>query len=249
MSKIVCYGDLHGNPIWKQIVEKEQDADLVIFLGDYFDSFIYSTVEQIYNFNEIIEFKKANPNNVILLIGNHDYHYFPEIGDRGISGYQGSAKATAISYELNKNRDLLQMAFAHDNILFTHAGVGLSWIERLSYWMPDLLPPEFNAQSISDYVNDVWKYKPLFFNFIGRDDSGDDMGQTPIWIRPRSLMKDGQNFKKNLIQVVGHTSVKSIDFKGKSTGGKYYFIDALNSNNEYLIIENNQFTSNKILKL
>lgn len=246
MKKIIAIGDTHGNPLWKSIVEKHKNENVIfVFVGDYFDSFLYTTLEQLYNFNEIIEFKKANKDKVVLLIGNHDYHYFPEIGDRGISGYQAS-KCTEITYQLNENRALLQMAYFHENILFTHAGVGLAWIERLTYWIPDLILSKFNARSIAIYVNMVWKFKPLLFNFIGSDPTGDDIGQTPIWIRPKSLMRDGVEFKKNLIQVVGHTQQNQIDIKGKSTGGRYYFIDTINSNNEYLIIENNNFSNNKI---
>jgi predicted MPP superfamily phosphohydrolase len=72
---ICAIGDIHGNPLWEKIVEKESDnSDLIVFLGDYFDSFSYSTVEQIHNFLKIIEFKKKNNDKVILLIGNHDWN-------------------------------------------------------------------------------------------------------------------------------------------------------------------------------
>lgn len=55
----------------------------VIFIGDYFDSHDeYSTVEQIQNFKDIIEYKTNSTKKVIMLIGNHDYHYFPEIGNQ-----------------------------------------------------------------------------------------------------------------------------------------------------------------------
>jgi predicted phosphodiesterase len=37
--KIVAIGDIHGRDYWKQIIEQEQDADVFVFVGDYFDSF------------------------------------------------------------------------------------------------------------------------------------------------------------------------------------------------------------------
>jgi len=37
--KTIILGDTHGRDLWKQIVEIENDADRIIFLGDYFDSF------------------------------------------------------------------------------------------------------------------------------------------------------------------------------------------------------------------
>ena len=37
--KIIVIGDIHGRTIWKQIVAANPDADLFVFIGDYFDSF------------------------------------------------------------------------------------------------------------------------------------------------------------------------------------------------------------------
>lgn len=79
--------------------------------------------------------------------------------------------------------------------------------------------PSINAFSISEWVNDMWKYKPLVFNFTGWENTGDNMTQTPVWIRPRSLMKASKELKDaGIIQVVGHTHQNQIDanvFLGK----------------------------------
>jgi hypothetical protein len=63
-----------------------------------------------------------------------------------------------------------------------------------------------------------------------------------LWIRPRSLKKANYDtLRREVIQVVGHTPQPQIDIKGASTGGRYYFIDALEHGpREYLIIENNK---------
>jgi hypothetical protein len=45
--------------------------------------------------------------------------------------------------------------------------------------------------------------------------------------------------KQELIQIVGHTHQQQIDIKGKSTGGKYYFIDTMPR--EYLIYDGVEF--------
>jgi len=236
--KTVVIGDIHGRNIWKIIIEREK-PNRVIFIGDYFDSFNIERIFQIHNFKEIIQFKINNPHiEVILLIGNHDFHYFPEIGDRSISGFQGAIPSIQINHVINENRHHLQMAYMFDNILFTHAGVSEIW----------LTDNNWQGEPIDEYVNDVWKYKPLKFSFNGTEPYGDNVYQTPIWIRPRSLMKiNRKNFRKKYIQVVGHTHVERIDIKGKATGGRYYFIDALtDKGGEYLIIENGVFTSVKV---
>ena len=61
--RIVAIGDTHGRSKWKEIVEREKDADKIVFIGDYFDAKDggYSANRQIVNFNEIVEYKKDNP--------------------------------------------------------------------------------------------------------------------------------------------------------------------------------------------
>jgi hypothetical protein len=122
-----------------------------------------------------------------MLIGNHDHHYFPEVGYTGTSGYQHGG-AAAIGQFLDENREHFQMAYlydrAHYNILCTHAGVGHDWLfDQMGY--------EESKGSVSDFINDVWKYKPKACCFTpdGYDRYGDSKTQTPIWIRPIAFMK------------------------------------------------------------
>lgn len=240
--KTIFLGDTHGRDIWKPIIEKEL-PDRVVFIGDYFDSRDkeITTAVQIYNMQEIIDFKKYGSAEVILLIGNHDHHYFPEIGYTGTSGYQYGG-AAAIGQFLDENREHFQMAYlddkAHYNILCTHAGVGYDWLVNQR---------KYEEGNIADFINDVWKYKPGMFVFYGYEGSGDSRTQTPIWIRPYSLMSGNKDtfLKEQYIQIVGHTTVDTIDM-GKATGGKYYFIDALGTCQEYLIYEDGVFSKGKI---
>lgn len=247
MRKIIAIGDIHGRSFWKLIVNKlEPEFDRIIFIGDYFDSFDIKTDDQVNNFLDIIEYKRANMDKVVLLIGNHDHHYFPDIGNTGTSGYQHGGHLL-IQHVLEQNRHLLKMAHSEGNVLFTHAGVGEKWLENAAIDIPDAGEvPDYEAETVADHVNAIWEYKPKYFIFNGREYSGDDMGQTPIWIRPRSLMRDSQDMKKNIIQVVGHTGMKKIDIEGKATGGRYYFIDTLGHSGEYLIIEDGVFKTGKI---
>ena len=75
MNKIVLIGDIHGHESWKKIVEKHSDADKIIFVGDYFDAWHINPAIQIFNFKEILELKASAPDQVVLLVGNHDFHY------------------------------------------------------------------------------------------------------------------------------------------------------------------------------
>ena len=83
--KQIALGDTHGRKDWKRILD--QDFDRAIFIGDYFDTHEDTApVEQLHNFLEICEYKRKSDRHIILLIGNHDHHYWPGI-DETYSGY------------------------------------------------------------------------------------------------------------------------------------------------------------------
>jgi len=237
--KTLIIPDIHGKTIWRPIVAEEQ-PDRVVFLGDYFDCYEkISVAEQIFNYRQIVELKEKGEIEVIILIGNHDHHYFPEIGYTGTSGYQGMGKHD-LEYAISETRQHLQIAYQMDEYLFTHAGVSEMFMDQI-YGKDG-----WNVDNIAEELNELFKHKPHAFEFNGIDGYGDDPEQTPIWIRPRSLMKANKNseIKKKYIQIVGHTKVYSID-KGASTGGRYYFVDSFDSSNEYLTINNGYLKINK----
>jgi hypothetical protein len=104
----------------------------------------------------------------------------------------------------------------------------------------------WKVDSIADQINDMSKYRPKIFLFYGRDPYGDNLYQTPIWIRPKSLMNvNYDTLRKEVIQVVGHTVQSQIDIEGKATGGRYYFVDTLPTSGEYLILEDHKFKVGK----
>lgn len=232
--KTIFLGDTHGRSLWKDIIAKET-PDQVVFIGDYFDSFDIGGAEQQYNFKEIIAFKESGQCEVILLIGNHDYHYYP--GGETYSGYQHGA-AVAIKQLLEENNHHMQMCYQLDNILCSHAGIGHNWLVEQE---------KYESGSIADFVNDIWNYKPNRFMFYGFDPYGDNKTQTPIWIRPKSLLAGNKEtfLKKDYIQIAGHTQVNKIDIEGKATGGRYYFIDAIEVG-QYLVYEDNEFKLGEI---
>jgi hypothetical protein len=125
--------------------------------------------------------------------------------------------------------------------LFTHAGIGHDWLAYQNQYEP--FTDQGTVTNIADFVNAIWKYQPNRFMFCGIDPYGNSKTQTPIWIRPQALMAGNRDtfLKKNYIQVVGHTAVEKIDIKGKSTGGRYYFIDTFDDSSQFLIYEDGEF--------
>jgi predicted phosphodiesterase len=251
MNKTIIVADVHGRDQWKQIVAQEKDADTVIFLGDYFDSFNISAVEQMHNFKEIVEFKETSFTNagtddqhktrVIMLIGNHDYHYMQGISEQ-YSGYQHKL-APSIQQILEENKQHLQMAYQMGEFLFTHAGVSSEFMDSV------FGKGGWKTEEIVDLLNEQFKYKPQTFGFglavdvtkaLWLDPYGDNREQSPIWIRPRSLMAaNRETLRKQVIQVVGHTGVTTMTGQENMSGGRYFLTDCLETSGEYLIIEDN----------
>ncbi len=237
MNKIVVIGDIHGRDIWKKIIEKEKDADKIIFMGDYFDSFDIPFYEQFDNWIEIIKFKKENPEKVVLLIGNHCFHYISET--EKYSGYQRNYAlkiGTSIQNAIDTN--LMQIAYLNNKFLFTHAGVSQNWLESHVESPLDL-----------EYTPDVALTKlfisrPESFNFNGSDPSGDDITQSPIWIRPKSLDKVRV---PGFIHVVGHTGTRGIEtwLQPPKFDEGIILVDSLRYK-EYLIIKNDRLEVGKV---
>lgn len=70
--KTLLIGDIHGRDTWRKIIKAEPQADKIIFIGDYFDSFTIPHIDQIHNFKQIINHKVNSDKQVILLLGNHE---------------------------------------------------------------------------------------------------------------------------------------------------------------------------------
>jgi hypothetical protein len=236
--KTLIIGDIHGNPNWRTILDNIP-SDKVVFMGDYFDSFTISGKNQISNFLEIIDLKKNSEREIVLLIGNHDYHYFPYIQER-YSGFQNNTHI-AISQLLVENSKLMQMVHQDGKYVFSHAGVSTHFLNSVfgyDGWSVDTLEID---------INELFYYKPQSFLFNGIDPYGDNVVQSPIWIRPSSLYKSNRDFLRGkIIQIHGHTEIDKIDIKGKSSGGRYYNVDTLNTSGQFLILEDDTFSVGNI---
>lgn len=199
MSCIVI-GDIHGRRIWEQVLKKHP-KDTLVFVGDYFDSKEgFGADEQIKNFKHIIACKSKQKEKVILLTGNHDFHYLPFAGE-DYTGFQ-SFKAIDISETITQayKNGLLQMGYRFGNYLISHAGLTKKWCKKQGIPFDDPIP----------FVNNLWQEKPIHFRFNpGKnwDVSGDEPEQGPCWVRPKSLRK---NKIPDFWQVVGHTQQPAI---------------------------------------
>lgn len=211
---LVC-GDIHGRKFWKKPCENIEPYDKVIFLGDYLDPYDFehiSVPEAIDNFEEIIDFKKKNNDKVILLIGNHDMPYFSKTY-YGFSTYHcrhSSMFHKTISGIFEKNKNLFQLAYAYNDILFTHAGVESGWLDNV------VKCDKTDINNIADTLNGLIKdsngIKKLFC--ITDQRGGRDRFGSCVWADVHDIMWDVQSVRNpdtivkpihKIKQVFGHT--------------------------------------------
>lgn len=227
--KITVLGDIHGGDIWKPIVQKEEDSDLIIFLGDYVASSPYEEVtgkDQVSNLMDILEYKDENPDKVILLRGNHDLQHL---------GYYWAECSRLNSYVLvvmsdSKVKDtflhVTKWIHIHDNIIFSHAGVSQVWLDEV---LKDKLENVNNHEPSEEFG--FWPDDP--FDLIGVSKT-----QPCTWIRPSKLI---DCMPEGYIQVVGHTT----QYGGLTHVNDLWLCDSLGER-QYLVIEDNEFKIRKI---
>lgn len=220
--RIAVISDIHGREKWEDIYLKEQEnTQLFIFLGDYFDTKEERVPprQQADNLQRIRHYSHLN-RNILLLMGNHDIQY---IGGQHTNSFNRDAVSFArpILADMIQHKEIA-VAAVIDNYLFSHAGISREWMD------------EHNCQTIEE-INLKFYEDPVFVDFVYHCNAsmrGENTYQSPLWIRPKSLM---QNPYGNCHQIVGHTILDKIEYR-ENQKQKFYFCDA--RLNEYLIIEN-----------
>jgi hypothetical protein len=190
----LAIGDIHGRDFWKHYL-KEDFSEFYI-LGDYFDSFTLSFARQYHNFEDICAAARRDP-RIKLCLGNHDYHYLGGIRPQQYSGFQ-QKHYDRINQIIEDNVDLLRVVYlTGDRYLLSHAGVSAAFMRKM------------NRAGIGDVeeINEGFRKNRNILTFDGIDNTGDDITQSPIWIRPRSLT---ENPLAGYSQIVGHTPVYRI---------------------------------------
>lgn len=218
--KILVIGDLHGHDTWKQIISENVDNfDKVVFVGDYLDSRSIGLETQLKNLLEIIEYKKSNIDNTVLLIGNHEYHYFKNI-DEQYPGYNfGYSFSFKDVLEQAYKDGLINITYKQGDYIFSHAGISKTWCLNNNI--------NYDNVNLDEEINELFRYNRQAFRIIlGASWYGNGIYQSPIWIRPESLYKDSVD----LINVIGHTAKYSVKITDK-----YILTDSLPY--EYIILD------------
>lgn len=223
--KIKTIGDIHGSTLWEDIKSEIDTLDLIIFLGDYVDSFDISNKRIFDNLVNIINFKKEYPDKVVLLVGNHDVMYALAPAHVNnpywCSGYRPDMHVDL--YELfQENKDLFQLAYQYKNYLWTHAGVHQGW------WDCDYPFAKEDLSDIAVQLNRSFDCRLKEIFQVGWYRGGIyDVGG-PLWVdRRKSIRKP----LRGLHQIVGHSRVDKIQTFDVDDNTSITFCDCLQSNN------------------
>lgn len=201
---IVAIGDVHGRDAWKEI--KGTEADQIIFIGDYVDPHRpIPDLEVIQNLEEIIAFRKSQPERVTLLLGNHDaqYLHYPLYQ---CSGHRADLQATLGGLFL-ENEDLFKIAWQHGNYLFTHAGISWGWYNRhLTVFN------EMEKENLAETLNAIHdsEYRDILFKVSSKRGGWYAYGG-PIWADRAETKND---YLPNYHQTVGHSRVPDLETFG-----------------------------------
>lgn len=223
MKPTVVIGDVHGLDTWKQVVEKHPNCRIV-FLGDYLDPQEYlSHAYLLRNLQNIITLRKQHPDEVILLLGNHDLHYF--CTDIVVSSRFDFAIGEKASRLFLENISLFQYAYQDGNYLFTHAGVAQNWF--ITDFKGDICTP------IAQQLNHPTDSQIPALCQLGHLRGGNKNTIGGIfWADIEELTDPLHGFT----QIVGHNRVKEITEYNGTHNNKIIFCDCL-WNNNYLYLE------------
>ena len=197
--KTIVIPDVHGRTFWRKILEiKDPENYKFVFLGDYLDPYPEEGITKgdvFLQFMDILDFKKKYPNNVILLIGNHCYHYinlscerWSRFDRKNMSMYHGI---------FNENKELFQLTYTDNNYLYSHAGLSDEWLNNFEIELSN------DIKEASDYLNNLF-IEDESFSIALQEVSyyrGGNYNGSIIWRDARELISN--KFK----QVFGHTAL------------------------------------------
>lgn len=222
MFKTLVCGDLHTKFNILELVKRNADKfDRIIFLGDYVDDW-NAPAEASYNLlSALVEWKKQEPDKVILLWGNHDLSEYlgREFQCSGYNKYTASLLRPVFS----QNLDCFQVAYEQYGILFSHAGLTQGWLQDVN-----LGSRLFDFSELAKCLNSIFEVVEGNRRLNCLASAGRARGgwnePSPLWA-DKSELENG--YPRGLVQVVGHTPVSTITmhFENKTRGEGIIFCD------------------------
>lgn len=248
-DEVAVIGDIHGTSKfidgYENILKNNNNIKKIIVMGDHFDPYINIPFELMVD--RFLEFLHCleNDNRIISLIGNHDLSGYILKGEQTNRTELDIKKSEKITELVEQILPKSRLVYQQGDFLFSHAGVSDWWVKMVEtqkgYDFETIKKIGWTDEELLDIVS----YYP--YDCSGW---GDDPCQSPVWIRPQSLIDFPY---KNFNQVVGHTKTKSVFFifendieteiknfenfyKIKMKNNKYVLFSDNDGESDYLII-------------
>ena len=207
MTNWVIIPDVHGRKFWRDVVQGHE-GDKIIFLGDYVDPYDWEGItpkEAYQELLDIIDFKKAHPDNVVLLLGNHDLGYLdPTICTCRRDCY----RAERLRKLFEENLALFDIVHVEDmggRVLFSHAGIGESWIKHRRHLVGNL--DEFRPEHLNELLHGDLPERELLFLALADVSwfrGGQDKMGSPVWADVQEYL-EGERLLGGYLHIFGHT--------------------------------------------
>lgn len=206
---MIIIPDVHGRAFWKKPVEDNLGKEHIIFLGDYLDPYDYEGEppwEVFPRFEEILHLKREHPDDITLLLGNHDLHY---VDGRLEGGRYDDLNGARNKKMFVENADLFRLVHTTEiegkKFLFSHAGILAGWMEHNKENLDDA-----TAETISTVLNRLWADKslwPVLFTLLAQVPFarwGSYRYGSPVWSDENDMLTDAPELP-GYYQIFGHS--------------------------------------------
>lgn len=227
MAKVLVIPDIHTYyKKAQEILDKfEKEADVTVFLGDYFDQFNDTVEDNIETAKWLLQTQSKSSGRVFV-IGNHDIHYMARDATWRCAGYNWN-KHLAINDIMegcNWSKVRFKLHYEVDGVLYTHAGVHPSFIEGNKSSMGSYISLCDGALKSFRNVNKTNRHdriSPLLG--AGKSRGGDMEVGGVLWADFNSDMKPGPHY---INQVFGHTPMANPECHEYDNGKMVMCIDS-----------------------
>lgn len=209
---MIIIPDIHGRTFWKEAIQGHEEEDIV-FLGDYLDPYSYEGItpyDALVNFREILQFKNSHPDNVTLLLGNHDLGYLSsEINMcRRDFAHQDEIRQlltdNAACFQLCTSREI-----AGKTYLFSHSFLSRHWLEICKECLQfDYSQPSEIAGILNTLFRDEQPKMLVLLAVASHYRGGDHAFGSMVWSDVMEVSLEGA-FIDGIVNIFGHTQIKS----------------------------------------
>lgn len=218
--------DVHGRSFWKEAVKGHEDENIV-FLGDYLDPYPSEGItptQATKGLEEIIAFKKAHMDNVILLLGNHDLGYIDEDVCSCRHDYYWEEKNRRLLLDNIDLFDIVHEAkIKEQTVLFSHAGLREDWVKSNDWLFGEI---EFSPTMLNAMLHHPETRTDLMstLSHVSIYRGGWERVGSPVWADANEFIDTG-DFLPGYLHVFGHTLHKGGPVLIKSEKGDGWCMD------------------------